>query len=129
MIRRPPGPTLTTTLFPSTTRFRSRRQRLHQAVADHPSREKAADLPEIPPQRSGQEHRQRDHEPDVTGAEQEHAGGRQLVDRAALGNDVAEPGLGFRFAQVTLRSEEHTSELQSLMRTSYAVFCLQKKNK
>src|SRR3546814_1141697 len=27
-----------------------------------------------------------------------------------------------------LRSEEHTSELQSLMRTSYAVFCLKKKN-
>src|SRR3546814_7168196 len=27
-----------------------------------------------------------------------------------------------------LRSEEHTSELQSLMRISYAVFCLQKKN-
>src|SRR3546814_9001853 len=29
---------------------------------------------------------------------------------------------------VTLRSEEHTSELQSLMRNSYAVFCLKKKN-
>src|SRR3546814_7737590 len=29
---------------------------------------------------------------------------------------------------VTDRSEEHTSELQSLMRTSYAVFCLKKKN-
>src|SRR3546814_9208662 len=28
-----------------------------------------------------------------------------------------------------IRSEEHTSELQSLMRTSYAVFCLNKKNK
>src|SRR3546814_10180194 len=28
----------------------------------------------------------------------------------------------------TTRSEEHTSELQSLMRTSYAVFCLQKKH-
>src|SRR3546814_5984549 len=28
-----------------------------------------------------------------------------------------------------LRSEEHTSELQSLMRTSYAVFCLKKKHK
>src|SRR3546814_7778889 len=28
----------------------------------------------------------------------------------------------------TLRSEEHTSELQSLMRLSYAVFCLKKKN-
>src|SRR3546814_3217139 len=31
--------------------------------------------------------------------------------------------------QFALRSEEHTSELQSLMRTSYAVFCLKKKNK
>src|SRR3546814_7838340 len=30
---------------------------------------------------------------------------------------------------VFARSEEHTSELQSLMRISYAVFCLQKKNK
>src|SRR3546814_2641048 len=30
---------------------------------------------------------------------------------------------------VALRSEEHTSELQSLMRISYAVFCLKKKNK
>src|SRR3546814_8797805 len=30
---------------------------------------------------------------------------------------------------VTIRSEEHTSELQSLMRISYAVFCLKKKNK
>src|SRR3546814_6803508 len=33
-----------------------------------------------------------------------------------------------RAAFVALRSEEHTSELQSLMRISYAVFCLQKKN-
>src|SRR3546814_6920716 len=33
-----------------------------------------------------------------------------------------------RFEQLAERSEEHTSELQSLMRTSYAVFCLQKKN-
>src|SRR3546814_5540073 len=30
---------------------------------------------------------------------------------------------------ITRRSEEHTSELQSLMRISYAVFCLKKKNK
>src|SRR3546814_2519948 len=34
----------------------------------------------------------------------------------------AQPGKGF-----DLRSEEHTSELQSLMRISYAVFCLKKK--
>src|SRR3546814_6982502 len=32
-------------------------------------------------------------------------------------------------AMVDERSEEHTSELQSLMRISYAVFCLKKKNK
>src|SRR3546814_6743732 len=32
-------------------------------------------------------------------------------------------------AHITKRSEEHTSELQSLMRLSYAVFCLQKKTK
>src|SRR3546814_2295350 len=31
--------------------------------------------------------------------------------------------------QNAMRSEEHTSELQSLMRISYAVFCLKKKNK
>src|SRR3546814_10731116 len=33
------------------------------------------------------------------------------------------------FRRSGLRSEEHTSELQSLMRISYAVFCLKKKNK
>src|SRR3546814_3551564 len=33
----------------------------------------------------------------------------------------------FRSADAALRSEEHTSELQSLMRISYAVFCLKKK--
>src|SRR3546814_10572342 len=33
------------------------------------------------------------------------------------------------FPSPTARSEEHTSELQSLMRISYAVFCLNKKNK
>src|SRR3546814_7607331 len=32
-------------------------------------------------------------------------------------------------ARLLVRSEEHTSELQSLMRISYAVFCLKKKNK
>src|SRR3546814_2867623 len=46
------------------------------------------------------------------------------------------PGLGIArsfqrtsiFPHMTVRSEEHTSELQSLMRISYAVFCLKKKN-
>src|SRR3546814_1022791 len=35
---------------------------------------------------------------------------------------------GYRARQHDRRSEEHTSELQSLMRISYAVFCLKKKN-
>src|SRR3546814_1868414 len=37
--------------------------------------------------------------------------------------------LGRAWRKVFRRSEEHTSELQSLMRISYAVFCLKKKNK
>src|SRR3546814_3724468 len=37
--------------------------------------------------------------------------------------------VGLAIAQVAQRSEEHTSELQSLMRISYAVFCLKKKKK
>src|SRR3546814_5041877 len=58
-----------------------------------------------------------------------------LLEGDALGGDptagaqtVARvPPRGFR--QLGRRSEEHTSELQSLMRISYAVFCLKKKKK
>src|SRR3546814_2600508 len=38
-------------------------------------------------------------------------------------------GIEMHDLAATMRSEEHTSELQSLMRISYAVFCLKKKNK
>src|SRR3546814_9799863 len=38
-------------------------------------------------------------------------------------------GVADAIARLGVRSEEHTSELQSLMRTSYAVFCLKQKNK
>src|SRR3546814_9625918 len=38
-----------------------------------------------------------------------------------------DPWLHRKILQMNLRSEEHTSELQSLMRISYAVFCLKKK--
>src|SRR3546814_9067000 len=41
---------------------------------------------------------------------------------------VAGPDHGVQRLGADLRSEEHTSELQSLMRSSYAVFCLKKKN-
>src|SRR3546814_1133684 len=37
------------------------------------------------------------------------------------------PALGDAMVETDIRSEEHTSELQSLMRSSYAVFCLKKK--
>src|SRR3546814_7093854 len=46
----------------------------------------------------------------------------------ALGLTLVGRPLSHGLEQVT-RSEEHTSELQSLMRISYAVFCLKKKNK
>src|SRR3546814_2336107 len=46
-----------------------------------------------------------------------------------LGQDAAGPDAGpYAECAVRDRSEEHTSELQSLMRISYAVFCLKKKN-
>src|SRR3546814_3269529 len=43
--------------------------------------------------------------------------------------DVSRSGASAITKFVQLRSEEHTSEIQSLMRISYAVFCLKKKNK
>src|SRR3546814_1466419 len=54
-----------------------------------------------------------DHQP----ARQGDQPGHQEHDPAALPQDV----------EIVERSEEHTSELQSLMRISYAVFCLKKK--
>src|SRR3546814_7348816 len=58
---------------------------------------------------------------------------RNLMSRAAMdGFQVAVHAIGDAAnAQLlgAIRSEEHTSELQSLMRISYAVFCLKKKKK
>src|SRR3546814_1558865 len=59
----------------------------------------------------------------------------RAMDGAVDGNAVALPSAGAvaTFGRAPSlerpRSEEHTSELQSLMRISYAVFCLKKKNK
>src|SRR3546814_6533683 len=103
MIRRPPRSTRTYTLCPYTTLFRSR---LHVQVHQ-------------PPRRQGQQRHQ------------------AAAKRAALVVDVQRQR---RFevqrvavvtgdAQLHRRSEEHTSELQSLMRISYAVFCLKKKKR
>src|SRR3546814_8043283 len=59
--------------------------------------------------------------------------GVRAVDRALDVLTAFEPGdsellVADLVKRVGLRSEEHTSELQSLMRISYAVFCLKKKN-
>src|SRR3546814_9712401 len=51
-----------------------------------------------------------------------------LAAPAACGRKaVLAPRVAGRTSPSRIRSEEHTSELQSLMRTSYAVFCLKKK--
>src|SRR3546814_1569449 len=60
------------------------------------------------------------------------AGGRRGYDEKALGferpvEQAGDGGIERRALVHNRRSEEHTSELQSLMRTSYAVFCLKKK--
>src|SRR3546814_8978598 len=104
MIRRPPRSTRTDTLFPYTTLFRSSGQRR-------------------PPRLSGA----------VVGgegsaffADRQHCAAEGVVDDLCGGQVGCE-----QRGQQANRSEEHTSELQSLMRISYAVFCLKtnKKNK
>src|SRR3546814_5454937 len=98
MIRRPPRSTRTDTLFPYTTLFRSARR---CAEAD---RALARDWRGDGDARGAR----RDILPDCQAAH---------VQPCAL---LPHQGLD-------ARSEEHTSELQSLMRISYAVFCLKKK--
>src|SRR3546814_2287793 len=53
-----------------------------------------------------------------------------VLDETVMARGAAlHAALAERFLNDGFRSEEHTSELQSLMRISYAVFCLKKKNK
>src|SRR3546814_1986650 len=112
MCRRPPRSTRTDTLFPDRSRFRSRR---HVADVDGvpAHRHPPVHLPIAPAVRGGASERRRS--------------ARAPHIRAA--GETAEfwRAFGQVSADVHLRSEEHTSELQSLMRISYAVFCLTKK--
>src|SRR3546814_4124280 len=105
MIRLPPRSTRTDTLFPYTTLFRSRLL-LHDAgtlLLDEPfaavDRYTTEDLMAL--------------------LHEWHGEGRTVV---AVLHDLD-------MVRAHFRSEEHTSELQSLMRISYAVFCLKKKTK
>src|SRR3546814_2141786 len=102
MIRRPPRSTRTDTLFPYTTLFRSVRRRGGVGAVLGAG---------------GADRLRRD---------------RHALVRACAGQRLRRPGevrpRGAVLAdRLSLRSEEHTSELQSLMRISYAVFCLKKK--
>src|SRR3546814_3208623 len=68
------------------------------------------------------------------GLGRDHRGGAASRPHARVADpsrvDRTRPGTGPRIAPMRAgRSEEHTSELQSLMRISYAVFCLKKKKK
>src|SRR3546814_2649849 len=72
------------------------------------------------------------HEADHVQHQDEHEE-REDIGRifAAFGADIGVHHAGNEAGEALdgdLRSEEHTSELQSLMRISYAVFCLKKKN-
>src|SRR3546814_8230900 len=111
MMRRHPRSTRTDTLFPSTTLFRSGRP--------------AGPITRVSCVRIA------DHRVGVGREEYEfvpvsvirlHAA-RRVSSIGALARGPAD------FALKVMRSEEHTSELQSLMRISYAVFCLKKKKK
>src|SRR3546814_4826580 len=65
----------------------------------------------------------------VTGAQEEHVVGLAGADRVGNGSNLRPCSRARRTDRRTFqgRSEEHTSELQSLMRILYDVFCLKKK--
>src|SRR3546814_6854796 len=115
MIRLPPRSTRTYTLFPYTTLFRSLvaqvlktcTHRVEQFATGMSARLRSAELGE------------------GMGAVLE-ADGRPQIDADQQPVDGLAV-IGQRQHDVIDRSEEHTSELQSLMRISYAVFCLKKK--
>src|SRR3546814_9162316 len=103
MIRRPPRSTRTDTLFPYTTLFRS--------AARRQEHRRAGGLVRRPLQPACQV--------------------QELVMSALIARQ-AQPSLAEHLADLAVQALEigrHTSELQSLMRISYAVFCLKKKNK
>src|SRR3546814_11522698 len=52
---------------------------------------------------------------------------RLAVDKLLAAKTLVEDPIADKVGAISCRSEEHTSELQSLMRISYAVFCLKKK--
>src|SRR3546814_7017780 len=112
MRRRPPRSTRTDTLFPYTTLARSR-------LGPPPACSRGGDGSARAAERQG--NRKLPEGP--AGSAENSQGVRVCRQPGTRGHDEAQSQRHGR------RSEEHTSELQSLMRISYAVFCLKKTNK
>src|SRR3546814_1724157 len=128
MIRRPPRSTRTDTLFPYTTLFRSP---FREGQAVKSVLRLFASLALLLSATAASAHGDEKHEdeatrPAVTAAVPAQPGADvEAMGSAAVSNETTQ---SHDDEQVdSNRSEEHTSELQSLMRISYAVFCLNKK--
>src|SRR3546814_1941262 len=111
MRRRPPRSTRTDTLFPYTTLFRSSKGELFKAIVE---RELAQSLERL----SGEK---------VLDSQKLERCLKQYLSMSHVEQPEAGCALPVLGAEIARRSEEHTSELQSLMRISYAVFCLKTK--
>src|SRR3546814_6586297 len=131
MIRRPPRSTRTDTLFPYTTLFRSyplaRKLPLRAAAGDggvwtavHPSQNSKLQEKARPEPRFPLAALRVDYSTLVPNEAWLSAGLASGV------GELAEPWTTITRPAGVGRSEEHTSELQSLMRISYAVYCLKK---
>src|SRR3546814_2869003 len=124
MRRRPPRSTRTDTLFPYTTLFRSR-----NSVA--PCRDRAVEEGQrfAIVERAHLRHETRKQVERAIGFRNE--AGERLSPVAALHIVAALDQRAARRGRLIgrRRSEEHTSELQSLMRISYAVFCMKNNNR
>src|SRR3546814_9166794 len=137
MIRRPPRSTRTDTLCPYTTLFRSL-DHVGGWSATRSVRGEAAQIGDdilglLAAERDALHRRMRIMQPAAQALRSGDQGGKRRRHIAAAplgaGNRMARtaPGLRQPLADGGIRSEEHTSELQSLMRISYSVFCLKKK--
>src|SRR3546814_5170916 len=120
MIRRPPRSTRTDTRFPYTTLFRSKVPVSTYMFDGQMAYEHSGKAPVYAPNSGGRSWSD-ETGPVADGWETDGDMVRSAYTPRSNDDDFTQPGI--------LRSEEHTSELQSLMRTSHAVFCLKTKNK
>src|SRR3546814_2114119 len=133
MLRRPPRATRTDTLFPYTALFRSDRKGEGQLHGVHVRRQVAGtDQGRVGRQYRGQGDEDRDVERRAAARRRAGPAGGAGLRQAPAGQTAGRAGQADGRARgpgedERQRSEEDTSELQSLMRISYAVFFLKKK--